>query len=394
MPTIPPSPVKADPALDAITAKTQAGQRLTLDEGRVLFETSDIWSVCDLADQVRRRLHGSRAYYNINQHVNYTNICALSCSFCEFSRKRGDHGAYEMSVDEIRARTAEARDAGATEIHIVGGLHPYLPFTYYTDMCRAIRDEAPRIHIKAFTAVEIVHFARISKRPRDLRGVLLDLQQAGLGSLPGGGAEVFDDRIQKQAFRGKLRADAWIDVHRIAHELGMNSNATMLYGHVESIEDRLTHFDILRRAQDEALTRRESSSGVSDRAQGCFQAFVPLPFLPDGSDLTHLAGPDGLENLRTLAVSRLMLDNIPHIKAFWIMQTLPMSQLMLRCGADDIDGTVVWYDITKCNAGATHQEMSVWDLRRAIVEAEFEPIERDTLYRRVMRDGAAWHVAV
>jgi aminodeoxyfutalosine synthase len=393
--------------LAEIAVDLEAGRRLTIEQGHRLYDSPDIWGVCALADRVRRRLHGDVAYYNINQHINYSNVCALSCRFCEFYRKRGDDGAYEMSLDDIREQAAKARDAGATELHIVGGLHPYLPFEYYTDMCRAIREVAPKLHIKAFTAVEIVHFARISKRPRDLEGVLRDLRDAGLGSLPGGGAEVFDERIQKENYKGKIKADAWLDVHRTAHRLGLNTNATMLYGHVDSRDERLRHLDILRTSQDEALARLGyapdaegaitlttpgRTSPTPDMPSGYTQAFIPLPFFPDGSELEHLPGPDGMENLRTLAVARLMLDNFPHIKAFWIMQTLAMSQLMLQCGADDIDGTVVWYDITKVGGADTHQETSVWDLRRAIVEAGFEPVERDTIYRRVERgeDPADW----
>jgi aminodeoxyfutalosine synthase len=393
--------------LAEIAVDLEAGRRLTIEQGHRLYDSPDIWGVCALADRVRRRLHGDVAYYNINQHINYSNVCALSCRFCEFYRKRGDDGAYEMSLDDVREQAAKARDAGATELHIVGGLHPYLPFEYYTDMCRAIREVAPKLHIKAFTAVEIVHFARISKRPRDLEGVLRDLRDAGLGSLPGGGAEVFDERIQKENYKGKIKADAWLDVHRTAHRLGLNTNATMLYGHVDSRDERLRHLDILRTSQDEALARLGyapdaegaitlttpgRTSPTPDMPSGYTQAFIPLPFFPDGSELEHLPGPDGMENLRTLAVARLMLDNFPHIKAFWIMQTLAMSQLMLQCGADDIDGTVVWYDITKVGGADTHQETSVWDLRRAIVEAGFEPVERDTIYRRVERgeDPADW----
>ena len=391
-----------------IAARIDAGERLSLDDGRFLYETPDIWSLCTLADRVRRRLHNDTAYYNINQHLNYTNVCALSCKFCEFYRKKGQDGAYEMSIQQVQQQAEKAKDAGATEIHIVGGLHPYMPFEYYTDMLRAIREVAPQIHIKAFTAVEIVHFARISKRPHDLLGVLNDLKEAGLGSLPGGGAEVFDDRAHDEAFKGKIRGDAWIKVHRLAHQVGMNSNATMLYGHIESINDRLNHMDLLRRAQDEALLRMNyapneqgavtlTGSGVKipspDMPTGYFQAFIPLPFFPDGSEFEHLPGPDGLENLRTLAISRLLLDNFPHIKTFWIMQTLPMSQLMLQCGADDIDGTVVWYDITKVDGSGTHQETTARDLCNAIREAGFTPVERDTLYRTVQRNGSEWFLA-
>jgi 2-iminoacetate synthase ThiH len=512
-----PTTLIRDPALEPIAAKVEAGERLSIEDGELLFSTPDIWTVCALADQVRRRLHGDAAYYNINRHLNYSNICALSCKFCEFYRKRGDEGAYERSIDEVRAEARRAIEAGATEMHIVGGLHPYLPFEYYTDLVSAIREESeaarqrdsetggdtrgcqglsdarsegpetgcqglsdarsegpetgcqglsdarsegpdaaqPRglhsaalrsdhgtpgtpgqLHIKAFTAVEIVHLAKIAKvykannRKAGIRWVLERLKDAGLGSLPGGGAEVFDDRVHDEAFKGKIRSDVWLDVHRVAHELGLNTNATMLYGHIEDKRERLVHMDMLRRAQDVALARlgyggaketkrrRDEETecaapvisltrpgtplpsptsslrlSVSPSLGGYFQTITPLPFIPDGSDLEALPGPGGLENLRTLAIARLMLDNFPHVKAFWIMQTLGMAQLMLQNGADDIDGTVVWYDITKVEGSGTHQETTVADLRHAIVEAGFEPVERDTLYRRVERDGKRWWLA-
>jgi aminodeoxyfutalosine synthase len=410
-----------DPHLSAIARKVANGRRLSVDDGMLLYETPDIWTVCALADQVRRRLHGDVAYYNINRHLNYSNVCALSCAFCSFYRKPGQPGAYEHSIDEIRQAAAAAAEAGATEIHIVGGLHPRLPFEYYTSLLDAIRAVAPQLHLKAFTAVEIVHLARISKRGgqkyEGIKAVLRDLMEAGLGSLPGGGAEVFDDRVHDEAFKGKIRAGTWLDVHRAAHELGLPTNATMLYGHVESRADRVRHLDILRRHQDVALRgwaldrglglqpgeavvlsgpdqaysgSRLPEPGASETAW--FQTIIPLPFVPDDSALAHLPGPTGLENLRTLAVCRLMLDNLPHVKAFWIMQTLPMAQLMLASGADDIDGTVVWYDITRVGGAGTHQEASVWDLQRAIREAGYRPVERDTLYRPVVRDGKEWHV--
>ncbi len=371
-----------DARLEGIAEKVAAGQRLTRQDGMLLYETPDIWRVCELANQVRRRLHGDIAYYNINRHVNYTNICALSCKFCAFYRKRGEDGAYELSIDDVASRARDAAEAGATELHIVGGLHPWLPFSYYTDMLRAIRDTAPSLHIKAFTAVEIVHLARISKRPTEIRDVLAELLDAGLGSLPGGGAEVFDDRVHDEAFRGKIRGRTWLDVHRTAHDLGINSNATMLYGHVESRADRIEHLAILREEQDRTLAE----------GGGCFQAIIPLPFIPDGSELSHLPGPGGLENLRTLAICRLMLDNVPHVKAFWIMQTLPLAEHMLQCGADDLDGTVVWYDITKVGGDSTHQEQSVFDLRRAILDAGLQAVERDTLYRSIERAETASNV--
>ena len=409
---------RSDSRLDSIIDKVKAGERLSIDDGLLLYETPDIWTVCSLADSVRRRLHGDIGYFNINRHLNYSNVCALSCKFCAFYRKKDQDGAYEHSLDDIRAEAVKAAESGATEIHIVGGLHPWLPFEYYTDMMGTIRHAAPQLHIKAFTAVEIVHLARISKRGRDgyegIKAVLIDLKEAGLGSLPGGGAEVFDDRVHDEAYKGKIRAGTWLDVHRAAHEIGLNSNATMLYGHIEQRVDRVRHMDMLRSAQDIALARlgyqsnqplkQGASSGITLTGSGVplpnpsmggyFQTIIPLPFFPNDSELEHLPAPTGLENLRTLAVSRLMLDNFPHVKAFWIMQTLEMAQFMLQSGADDIDGTVIWYDITKVGGASTHQEVSVWALQKAIREAGFRPVERDTLYRPIRREGNRWRVDV
>ncbi|MCX5659791.1 MAG: aminofutalosine synthase MqnE [Planctomycetota bacterium] len=369
--------------LSAITQKVHAGERLSAADGLALLRSRDVWTIGELADVVRRRLHGNVTYYNINRHLNYTNLCALSCKFCAFYRKKGEEGEYEFSVAQIAEQARSAAAAGATEMHIVGGLHPYLPFSYYTDMLRGIREAAPALHIKAFTAVEIVHLARIAKRPKEIAGVLADLRDAGLGSLPGGGAEVFDDRVHDEAFKGKIRSDMWLLVHREAHRLGLMSNATILYGHIESLEDRVRHFCMLREAQDEAIAQNFPAR---------FQTVIPLPFIPDDSELERLPGPSGLDDLKMLAVSRLMLDNFPHIKAFWIMQTLPLAQLALQCGVDDIDGTVVWYDITKVGGTTTHQEVNVATLCRTVREAGFVPVERDTLYRRVVREGAAWRV--
>jgi aminodeoxyfutalosine synthase len=410
----------SDPSLHAVYDKVVAGERLTIEDGAALYDSSDLWSVCGMADLVRRRMHGDTAFYNVNRHLNYSNVCALSCTFCAFARKRGEEGAYEYTIEEVRKEAAAAASQGATEMHVVGGLHPYHPFDFYTDMLQAIHEEAPCLHIKAFTAVEIVHLARISKRGRDgaegIRSVLLDLRAAGLGSLPGGGAEVFDDRVHDEAFKGKIRGDAWMDVHRIAHELGIHTNATMLYGHVENRGERLKHMHLLRGQQDAALHEWASSQGIGDGSEvvlsgpdanypaerlpttrtcdrGWYQACIPLPFVPDDSALERLYGPSGVENLRTIAIARLMLDNIPHMKAFWIMQTLPASQLMLQMGgADDIDGTVVWYDITKVDGCGTHQETGVQELHRVLREAGLTPVERDTLYRPVTRDGVEWSV--
>lgn len=417
-----------DPRLAPIVDRVRDGTRLSREDGRLLFSTPDVHSVCALADIVRDRLHGDVGYYNVNRHINYSNLCALSCRFCAFHRKRGQDGAYEMTIDEIRAEALKAADAGATELHIVGGLHPWLPFQWYLDLLSTLRDAVPQVHLKAFTAVEIVHLTRIAKRGGEgydgIRSVLSDLRDAGLGSLPGGGAEVFDDRVHDEIFKGKIRSERWLDVHRAAHEIGLRSNATMLYGHVETRDERLTHLMLLREQQDRTLRAWATGSGVPLQSHpghdgevrdaviltgpgephparplptpatsrtGYFQTIIPLPFFPDGSALQHLPGPTGLENLRTLAIARLMLDNFPHVKAFWIMQSLRMAQVMLRSGADDLDGTVVWYDITKLGGQTTHQEAGVADLRRAIREAGLQPVERDTLYRPVRRDGARWH---
>ncbi|MBL0927116.1 MAG: radical SAM protein [Phycisphaerales bacterium] len=447
--------VVRDPRLAAIGAKVDRGERLSLEDGAVLFDTPDLWAVCEMADTVRRRLHGNRAFYNINRHLNYSNVCALSCKFCEFYRKKDEPGAYTRDMDYVREEVRRAVEAGATEMHSVGGLHPYLPWDYYPELVRTIKTTARELgsdlHVKAFTAVEIVHLAKVAKvykqndRQAGIRWVLERLKEAGLGSLPGGGAEVFDDRVHDEAYKGKIRSDVWLDVHRVAHELGLNSNATLLYGHIERREERLVHMDMLRRAQDRALMRlgytgvdRRETRGAAHApangghlgytadegadipeitltrpgtplpehkvfgpgavasgaaSPGYFQTIIPLPFFPDGSDLEHLPGPSGLENLRTLAVARLMLDNFPHVKAFWIMQTLGMAGLQLTSGADDIDGTVVWYDITKVGGSSTHQEVGVRDLCKAIRDAGFEPIERDTLYRPVVRDGRSWRLA-
>ena len=423
-------PLVSDPALEPLVDKVVAGERLSLDDGQVLYATSDVWGVLAMADFVRRGLHGDVAYYNINRHMNYSNVCALSCKFCEFYRKKDQPGAYTRDMDYIADQARGAIESGATEIHIVGGLHPYLPWDYYPQMMRTIKQAAPTLHIKALTAVEIVHLAKIAKkykrshRQAGIRWVLGELKAAGLDSLPGGGAEVFDDRVHDAAYKGKIRSDEWLDVHLVAHELGLNTNATILYGHIDQRRERLVHMEILRRAQDQALERlgyagedgfiepglaatqgvtapvitltREGvpqpTPDMAEREAGYFQTIIPLPFFPDGSAMEHLYGPTGLENLRTIAIARLMLDNFPHVKAFWIMQTLSMAQLMLEAGADDIDGTVVWYDITKVGGSTTHQETTVLDLQRAIREAGFTPVERDTLYRRVAREGKAWRV--
>ncbi|MCG8405550.1 MAG: CofH family radical SAM protein [Phycisphaerales bacterium] len=394
--------------LDDIAEKVEAGERLSYEDGVTLYASRDVHEIGRLANVVRERLHGNVAYYNINRHINYSNFCVLRCKFCSFYRPytkdRAEPGdersmssdvgmqgriglpllgaaqddAYELSVDQIVDQAKRAYEAGATEVHIVGGLHPKLSFSYYLDLCRHIRATCPNIHIKAFTAIEIIHFTRITKPRLSIRGVLEQLREAGLGSLPGGGAEIFDDRVHEEAYRAKVGEQGWFDVHRTAHELGIYSNVTMLYGHIESREERITHMLKLREHQDESLRHRRAA----------FNCFIPLSFIPEGSELGHLSGPTGLDDLKTLAISRLMLDNIPHIKAFWPMQSAKLAQVSLNWGVDDIDGTVIYYDITKREGGHgnRHQELGVDQIRSLIREAGRIPVERDTLYRRVARN--------
>lgn len=385
-------PRVSDPALFPVAEKVTAGERLSAADGVTLYRSRDLHGIGRLANVVRERLHGDKTYYNRNRHINYTNVCALSCKFCSFYRKRGEEGAYEMPVEQVVATAQKAADAGATEVHVVGGLHPWLKFDYYLDLLRGIRSACPHLHIKAFTAIEIIHLSRVARM--SVRDVLIALLEAGLGSLPGGGAEIFDDRVHDEVFKGKVKADRWFDVHRTAHSLGIFSNVTMLYGHVETVEERVGHFVKLRELQDESLaacaTDGGSAVGFATRtSKAFFNCAIPLSFIPEQSELGHLPGPTGLTDLKTLAIARLMLDNVAHIKAFWIMQGIGLSQVALDWGCDDLDGTVVWYDITKREGqrGTTHQELHVNDIRRLIREAGREPVERDTLYREVKRDA-------
>lgn len=381
-----------DPNLKPIAEKVLAQQPLSQSDGELLYSTRDIHGVGRLAHHVRARLHGDTVYYNRNRHINYTNVCALSCKFCAFYRKRGEQGAYEMPVDQVIATAKKAAESGATEVHIVGGLHPWLKFDYYLDVLRGIRAESPDLHIKAFTAIEIVHFSRIARL--SIHDTLAALKEAGLGSLPGGGAEIFDDRVHDQAFKGKVRADKWFEVHRAAHALGLFSNATILYGHIETPAERVSHFIKLRDLQAESLAAAglppsvpPSLSASVPSASAYFNCLIPLSFAPEHSEFGNLPGPTGLTDLRTLAIARLMVHNVAHIKAFWIMQSVGLSQLSLDYGVNDFDGTVVWYDITKRagTAGTTHQELSEQDLQRVIREAGKTPVERDTLYRPMRR---------
>ncbi|GIW76813.1 MAG: aminodeoxyfutalosine synthase [Phycisphaerae bacterium] len=381
-----------DPKLRPIAEKILSGKWLDESDGLKLYESRDLHGIGRLANHVCESLHGDVVYYNRNRHINYTNVCALSCKFCSFYRKRGEAGAYEMTVEEVVAAARKASESGATEVHIVGGLHPWLKFDYYLNLLRGIRQACPDLHIKAFTAVEIVHLSRIARM--SVREVLIALSEAGLGSLPGGGAEIFDDRVHDEVFKGKVRQDKWFEVHRTAHQLGIYSNATMLYGHVEKPIERVRHLIKLRELQQESLSLKKNTPSAHmvdpDRqhSSACFNCLIPLSFIPEDSELGHLPGPTGLADLKTLAIARLMVPNIPHIKAFWIMQSIHLSQVALSWGCNDLDGTVVWYDITKREGqrGTTHQELHVQDIQRLIREARRKPVERDTLYRPVYRD--------
>ena len=361
---------KRDGMLSDIRAKVQAGERLTLDDGIFLYQPEvPLGELGELANVVRERKNGNHAYYNINTHLNPTNVCVYRCSFCAFRSDLRDPKGYTMSDEQILARGQEAVDSGCTEMHIVGGLHHQKPYSWYVHLIRLLHETHPQLHLKAWTAVEINWFEFLAKKGVD--AILDDMVDAGLGSMPGGGAEIFHPEVRDQLCEHKADATKWLDIHRRAHQRGLRTNATMLYGHVESAYHRVDHLVRLRELQDE-------TSG--------FQTFVPLAFHPENTELDHIKKPSGLVDLRTMAVCRLMLDNIQHIKAYWIMLGLGTAQTALAYGADDMDGTVR-HELIYHDAGATTPEaMSVDDIRRLIVEAGREPIERDTLYRRVIRD--------
>lgn len=353
-----------------IIAKVENAERLSFEDGVRLFESNELTAIGWAADLVRRRMNGNRTYYIVNRHINHTDVCKNRCKFCAYSRSEGEEGAYTMSVEEIVARAEELySDLKFTELHLVGGLHPTMPFEYYTSMLSALRERMPDVHLQAFTAVEIAHIAEIGGFT--VEECLARLKDAGLGSLPGGGAEVFDTKVRDQICPEKMSGDDWLFVMRAAHKHGLKSNATMLYGHVETAEDRVNHLLRLRELQDET---------------GGFMSFIPLRFHPENTNLAHLARPrSGMDDLKTIAVSRLMLDNFPHVKVFWIMFGLKLAQVSLSFGADDFDGTVVEEKITHRAGAETPEGLTVDDIRRLIGETGTVPVERDTLYREVAR---------
>ena len=363
-----------DKRLAPVAEKVQAGGRLTFEDGLALYRTHDLLALGWLANSVRERLHGNVCYYNINRHINPTNVCVAHCRLCAFGRDPNVPGAYTMALEEVFRTAASGSTEAVTEFHIVGGLHPDLTFDYYLDLIRGLKQRFPQVHLKAFTMVEIGYFAKITKLPA--REVLLKLKQAGLDSLPGGGAEIFHPRVRKVICDHKTSGQLWLQIARTAHELGLHSNATMLYGHIETEEERVDHLLKLRTLQDE--TRG-------------FVCFIPLAFHPENTALAHLPKPTGFLDLKNIAASRLLLDNFPHIKAYWIMLTPRIAQVALRFGADDIDGTVVEEKIYHDAGATTAQGLRRSELLRLIREAGREPVERDTLYRAVTRtaDGQA-----
>jgi aminodeoxyfutalosine synthase len=360
--------------LKPIREKVEAGERLSADDGLLLFRPEvHLNELGELANVVRERKSGNAAYYNINTHLNPTNVCVYRCIFCAFRSDLRDPKGYIMGDEQIRARGREAVDCGATEMHIVGGLHHQMEFEWYLNLLRLLRDAYPSLHLKAWTAVEIDWFTHLTKR--SIREVLSELRDAGLGSLPGGGAEIFHPEVRDQICEHKADAGRWLEIHRTAHQLGMRSNATMLYGHLENAYHRVDHLIRLRELQDET---------------GGFQTFIPLAFHPENTRLSHIKKPSALVDLRVMAASRLMLDNFDHIKAYWIMLGIGTAQTALAYGADDLDGTVR-HELIYHDAGAkTPEILSVEQIRRLIAEAGREPIERDTLYHRVERDGSRW----
>jgi aminodeoxyfutalosine synthase len=357
-----------DARLEPIAAKVLANDRLDAADGLALYRTPDLLALGWLANHVREQRHGNVCYFNVNRHINPTNVCVAHCKLCAFGRSPDAPGAYTFALEEIWQRAEQGVREGATEFHLVGGLHPDLPFQYFLDLMRGLKQRCPGVHLKAFTMVEVGYFSRISKL--SIRDTLLALKDAGVDSLPGGGAEIFHPRVRKIICDHKVSGQQWLNIARTAHQVGLRSNATMLYGHIETDEERVEHLLALRKLQDET---------------GGFVAFIPLAFHPENTGLSHLPRPSGFTDLKAIAVSRLLLDNFDHIKAYWIMLTPRIAQIALRFGADDLDGTVVEEKIYH-DAGATTAEFTPRaQLERLIREAGRVPVERDTLYRPVDR---------
>ena len=349
--------------LGPIWEKVRAGERLSYDDGVQLYESYDLTALGMMANWVREQRHGDIAYFVRNQHINYSNICNKDCKFCSFYAHKGGPRPYELTIEQIRARVREYAAHPITEIHVVGGINPRLPYSYYLDLVQAIKEERPGATVKAFTMIELQQIARKAEKPLDI--VLQELIERGLGALPGGGAEVLTPRVHAELYKKKLDWRDWLDTARIAHRAGLRSNATMLYGHIETLPERVEHLVRLRELQDET---------------GGFLTFIPLAFDPQNTELSDVARSTGVDDLKTIAISRLMLDNFDHIKAFWMMITPPVAQLALRWGADDLDGTIMNYEITHVIDKSNRQALSMPELLRMIREAGRVPVERDALY--------------
>ena len=350
--------------LKDILAKVDVGERITDAECLRLFRSHDLAAIGSMANLVRERKNRNVVYYILNRHINYSNLCILDCDFCAFYRRRRDPGAYEYSIAEMVAKAQEALKLGITELHIVGGVHPSFKWEHYIEMLRSLRALDPNLHLKAFTAIEILHLARIGKR--SVADTLAALREAGLGSLTGGGAEIFDPEVRKTICHAKESAEEWLDVHRTWHKMGGRSTCTMLIGHVEKEHHRVAHLRRLRELQDET---------------GGFTAFVTLAFHPENTKLAHLPGPGGYDLLKTLAIARIYLDNIDHVKAYWILMGLKLAQVSLSFGVDDLDGTVIEEKIYHMAGAKTPQETGRDELVKAIRETGREPVRRDSLYR-------------
>jgi aminodeoxyfutalosine synthase len=364
-----------DQKLNDIAARVEAGARLTFDEGLALFQTDDLPALGKLADFVRRKLHGRATYYNVNRHFNHTNICVADCKFCGFYRRARAEDAYTHSVADALKIAGEAVREGATELHIVGGLNSKLPFSYYTDLFSSLKREYPKLHLKALTMVELDFFARFYKMSDE--EVIGQLKAAGMDSCPGGGAEIFAEPTRSRICDHKCDGARWLELAGKVHAAGLKTNATMLYGHIETIADRVDHFVKLREQQDKS---------------GGFQCFIPLAFYPPGTALASLPGPSGIDSLKTIAVSRLMLDNVAHIKAYWVMLGKTLAQTALHFGANDLDGTITeGGELTESYSVADGQEvrMSRQEIVKLIEQAGFEAVERDTIYNRVGRKAAS-----
>jgi aminodeoxyfutalosine synthase len=366
-----------DPRLEPIAAKVLAGERLSFDDGLALYGSPDVLAVGWLANYVREKMHGDVTYFNVNRHINPTNVCVAACRLCAFGRKKGADGSYTMALEQAWETAASGYSEAVTEFHIVGGLHPDLTLEYFLDLIRGLKERFPQVHIKAFTMVEIAFLARRAKL--SIPATLAKLKDAGVDSMPGGGAEIFADRVRHIICDHKIDGDEWLETARMVHEAGLKSNATMLYGHIENDEDRVDHLLKLRALQDDTHG---------------FQTFIPLAFHPDHTPLEHLPKTTGLTDIRQIAVSRLLLDNFPHIKAYWQMMTAKIAQIALRFGADDIDGTVIEEKIYHDAGATTPQGMRRQELMRLITAAGRVPVERDTLYRSVTRTEDTFTVAV